>query len=235
MATVEEEELKSLSFESISTAVPLKTPIINEDSFYNQRKDTIDHDHKTNSHHNPFTEDNPNQIIIQMKTNLGDSQKSFHIEQLKQLTYFENQLSGRWNNDNILEMKSDDLNCSIQELSEILHCKINDELSPQYPYERLPFLCSALDYLTEEISVNIYYKYLKSTIPCIKPQQLITLKKTCTNLNKISADVLIKAIDFYMTQEIEITSTSFNDKGFFFVFVYFCFCVNPKICDVIKK
>eukprot|EP01083_Nonionella_stella_P018306 51030_1 len=148
-------------------------------------------------------DEDDSKISLKMHTKLGDSHDEFYIADLKRMKYFENQLSGRWNNRNAIHITSDELNFDVNELKALLYFKQRGAMPAKYPYQRLPFLCHALDYFTEEITDDTFVEYFAAHIPTIRPKELHAFKSSCQSQE---CKTLSNAINKYLHQITGIAS-----------------------------
>eukprot|EP01084_Bolivina_argentea_P134200 236755_1 len=147
-------------------------------------------------------------VALTMDTKLGNSKADFLLTDLQRITYFKNQLSGRWNNDNTINISSNDLNCSVNELESLIFYKKCKKINPKYPHQRLPYFCNALDYFTEKIEQKIFEKYFCQCIPAIQYKQLITLKSLCDTKECSMLSAAIKQ----SIQQINDAKKKYHDK-----------------------
>eukprot|EP01083_Nonionella_stella_P030143 82722_1 len=113
---------------------------------------------------------------LMLDTKLGQSRKVFCVNNLKQITYFKNLLSGRWKHEDDISISSQELNFAITEIECILFYKKNRTICATYPCARLSHLCNALDYFAETIGSDTFKLYLSKLVPPISLDQLVSLR-----------------------------------------------------------
>ena len=146
---------------------------------------------------------NGDRIKVVVRCSSGSvSSDIFKIGALKQLKYFENQLSDRWNfkneQDSQINVSCNGLNkFDVTHIRALLYCKTHNQLPADYPCNELPKLCHAGDFFADSISCDIFYSYFIQRIPSIKSSEVAALSELC-----ISDDCksLVEAIDQYATR-----------------------------------
>eukprot|EP01083_Nonionella_stella_P318993 1168561_1 len=113
---------------------------------------------------------------LMLDTKLGQSHKVFCVNNLEQITYFKNLLSGRWKHEDDISISSQELNFAITEIECILFYKKNRTICATYPCARLSHLCNALDYFAETIGSDTFKLYLSKLVPPIPLGQLVSLR-----------------------------------------------------------
>eukprot|EP01083_Nonionella_stella_P131332 398951_1 len=113
---------------------------------------------------------------LMLDTKLDQSRKAFYVRDLKLITYFKNQLSGRWKNVDVITIANKELNFALPEIECILFYKKNKTICATYPCTRLSHLCNALDYFTETIGSDTFTFYLYKCVPPIPLAQLVSIR-----------------------------------------------------------
>eukprot|EP01084_Bolivina_argentea_P301494 520161_1 len=144
---------------------------------------------------------NDDQILLTMDTKLGNSKKEFLVNDLKTITYFQNQLSDRWNNGNIINISSTDLNFSVMEIEALIFYKKYHAINAKYPHDRLPYFCHTLDYFTEKLHQKVFIQYFSTCVPAIQYQKLTTFLNSVRDIKE--CNILSAAIQQYMKHIIE--------------------------------
>eukprot|EP01083_Nonionella_stella_P044475 119730_1 len=141
--------------------------------------------------------DDMTEISVTLSTRLGQSQKRFDSNDLRQIDYFENLYSGRWNAEKSCTVENKHISCSVEEIDALIFYKKHNKINRQYPFSRVLYLCSASDYFAQRMDTKAFETYFAQRIPATTSQDLLDLKsrcdaiESCSNLS-LAIDVTIK-------------------------------------------
>eukprot|EP01084_Bolivina_argentea_P008087 15129_1 len=148
-----------------------------------------------------------NKVILKIK----HSEKAFCIDDLNTIKYFANQLSGRWSCKNVISIPAQYINFNIDEVEMIIHFKKNEQLRYDYPIVRLPHLCYALNYFTEQIKPQHFLNYLLECIPAVKISDINSLQSFCKKNSLLQHSSLLIAFKDYL-KHIQEEDMGMNQK-----------------------
>eukprot|EP01084_Bolivina_argentea_P147067 257360_1 len=138
--------------------------------------------------------ENSKLVTLSIHTKLGNTKKSFLVNDLKKIKYFENQLS-RWNKSNDIKVESKELEFDVNEVEILIEIKKNAQIPFNYDPNRLEYFCRAIDYFAETVEGNIFETYLNFCVPAIQRKQLLCLKKLCSSYQTAGCITLCRVID----------------------------------------
>eukprot|EP01083_Nonionella_stella_P086382 239994_1 len=147
---------------------------------------------------NGFDSEEKIEISVTMSTKLGASQRTFNSKDLKQIAYFENYYSGRWNSDNQCTVTNLDICCSVNEIEALIFYNKHHKINAMYPIHRLIYFCMAADYFAHAIPSDTFKAYFESCIPAVKYNDLAQCRKACDGIHSCSN--LLSAVDVTMKQ-----------------------------------